>query len=413
MQKALRVNYPSMLIIFNLIGRKKEEIQAMLKIGITCYPSLGGSGVVATELGKLLAEKGHQVHFITHNMPFRLGQFQKNIFYHEVEVNDYSVFRYPPYDLSLASKQAQVAKMQELDILHVHYAVPHAICAYLAKRMVGDHLKVVTTLHGTDITVLAQDESLSDLIRLAINESDAVTAVSNDLIRETRQALGIVKPIDLVYNFVDKRVYYPRGCDILRSEYAEPHEKILMHISNFRPVKRVGDVIDIFARVNEKIPSHLLLVGEGMDLPKICNKVKELGLQHRVSFLGKQDEVAQIISLADIMLLPSEKESFGLVALEAMACGVPTVASNAGGIPELIKHGQTGYLAPVGDIALMSEYVIRLLSDEALYQSFSETCIQRAQTQFCVEQLTEQYEQIYYRILGQTTKLEETVCAPR
>jgi N-acetyl-alpha-D-glucosaminyl L-malate synthase BshA len=384
----------------------------MLKIGITCYPSLGGSGVVATELGKLLAEKGHQVHFITHNMPFRLGQYQKNIFYHEVEVNDYSVFRYPPYDLSLASKQAQVAKMQELDILHVHYAVPHAICAYLAKQMVGDHLKVVTTLHGTDITILAQDESLSDLIRLAINESDAVTAVSDDLIRETRQALGIVKPIDLVYNFVDRRVYYPRGCDVLRCDYAEPHERILMHISNFRPVKRVSDVIDIFARVNEKIPSRLLLVGEGTELPKICNKVKELGLQNRVSFLGKQDEVAQIISLADIMLLPSEKESFGLVALEAMACGVPTVASNAGGIPELVAHGQTGYLAPVGDTVQMSEYVIKLLSDEALYQSFSQACVQRAHDQFCVEQLTEQYEQIYYRILGQTTKLEATVCAP-
>ncbi len=384
----------------------------MLKIGITCYPSLGGSGVVATELGKLLAEKGHQVHFITHNMPFRLGQYQKNIFYHEVEVNDYSVFRYPPYDLSLASKQAQVAKMQELDILHVHYAVPHAICAYLAKRMVGDHLKVVTTLHGTDITVLAQDESLSDLIRLAINESDAVTAVSDDLIQETRQALGIIKPIDLVYNFVDKRVYYPRGCNILRSDYAEPHEKILMHISNFRPVKRVGDVIDIFARVNEKIPSRLLFVGEGNELHRICNRVKELGLQDRVSFLGKQDEVAQIISLADIMLLPSEKESFGLVALEAMACGVPTVASNTGGIPELITHGQTGFLAPVGDTEQMSEYVITLLSDEALYQRFSEACVLRAQTQFSVEQLTEEYEQIYYRILGQTSKLKETACTP-
>jgi len=328
-------------------------------------------------------------------------------------VNDYSVFRYPPYDLSLASKQAQVAKMQNLDILHVHYAVPHAICAYLAKRMVGDHLKVVTTLHGTDITVLAQDQSLSDLIRLAINESDAVTAVSDDLIRETRQALGIVRPIDLVYNFVDKRVYYPRGCNILRTDYAEPNEKILMHISNFRPVKRVGDVIDIFAKVNEKIPSRLLFVGEGTDLPKICNKVKELGLQDRVTFLGKQDEVAQIISLADIMLLPSEKESFGLVALEAMACGVPSVASNAGGIHELITHGQTGYLAPVGDTALMSEYVIRLLSDNELYRSFSDACIHRAQTQFCDKRLTEQYEQIYYRLLGLTTKLEETVCTPQ
>ncbi|GAF09093.1 glycosyltransferase [Paenibacillus pini JCM 16418] len=212
-----------------------------LKIGITCYPSLGGSGVVATELGKLLAEKGHQVHFIAHSIPFRLGgTFHKNIFYHEVEVSDYYVFRYPPYDMSLATKMAQVAKMQQLDILHVHYAVPHAVCAFLAKQMVGEKLKVVTTLHGTDITVLAQDESLKDLIRLAINESDAVTAVSNDLIRETRDVLDITRDIDLTYNFVDKRIYYPRDTSSLRDDYAKPHEKILMHISNFRPVKSRG-----------------------------------------------------------------------------------------------------------------------------------------------------------------------------
>ncbi|MGE7054434.1 N-acetyl-alpha-D-glucosaminyl L-malate synthase BshA, partial [Paenibacillus glucanolyticus] len=222
--------------------------QQPLKIGITCYPSLGGSGVVATELGKLLAEQGHQVHFIAHSIPFRLGTFHKNIFYHEVEVNDYYVFRYPPYDLSLATKMAQVAKMQQLDVLHVHYAVPHAVCAFLAKQMVGDQLKVVTTLHGTDITVLAQDESLKDLIRLAINESDAVTAVSQDLIRETRELLDISRDVDLTYNFVDPRVYYPRDSESLRRDYADPDEKIVMHISNFRPVKRVGDVLEIFAQ---------------------------------------------------------------------------------------------------------------------------------------------------------------------
>ncbi|OAB46885.1 N-acetyl-alpha-D-glucosaminyl L-malate synthase BshA [Paenibacillus antarcticus] len=372
-----------------------------LKIGITCYPSLGGSGVVATELGKILAEKGHQVHFITQSIPFRLGtKFQKNIFYHEVEVSDYYVFRYPPYDLSLATKMAQVAKMQNLDILHVHYAVPHAVCAFLAKQMVGEKLKVVTTLHGTDITVLAQDESLKDLIRLAINESDAVTAVSNDLIRETRDVLDISRDIDLTYNFVDKRVYYPRDTSSLRGDFANPDEKILMHISNFRPVKRVSDVVDIFAKVNKVIPSKLLFVGEGPDLPKIQSKINELGLGDKVHFLGKQDEIAHVISLADVLLLPSEKESFGLVALEAMACGVPTVGSEAGGIPELVIHGETGFLAPIGDVDQMADYTIRLLSDPALSEKFINASLKRARENFCDELITKNYEDIYYRVLG-------------
>ncbi len=382
-------------------------MQDKLKIGITCYPSLGGSGVIATELGKLLAERGHEVHFITYNMPFRLGAFQKNIYFHEVEVNDYSIFKYPPYDLSLASKQAQVTKMQKLDLLHVHYAVPHAICAILAKEMVGDNLKVVTTLHGTDITVLGEDESLIDLIRFGINRSDAVTAVSDDLIRQTQKALMIDKPIDLVYNFVDKRVYFPRDCKVLRSEFAEPGEKLLMHISNFRPVKRVGDVIDIFKRVNDSIPSRLLLVGEGPDLSKIHHKVNELGLSDRVVFLGKQDEVAQMLSLADLMLLPSEKESFGLVALEAMACGVPTVASNAGGIPELITHGETGFLAPIGQTDEMADYAIRLLSDPMMYRRFSEACVNRSKHVFCNEKIVEEYEKIYYRVLSHKSSPQE------
>ncbi len=371
-----------------------------LKIGITCYPTLGGSGVVATELGKILAERGHQVHFITHSMPFRLGKYQKNIFYHEVEVSDYYVFKYPPYDLSLASKLAQVAKMQDLDLLHVHYALPHAVCALLAKEMVGDQLKVVTTLHGTDITILAQEESLNDLIRMAINKSDAVTAVSEDLIKETRTALNIERPIDLAYNFVDKRVYYPRDCSMYRSEFASAGEKILMHISNFRPVKRVLDVVDIFHRVQASVPSKLLFVGEGPELPKVQCKVKELGIADRVIFLGKQNDVAQVISMADLLLLPSEKESFGLVALEAMACGVPTIGSNAGGIPELVQHGETGYLAPMGQTETMAGYAVKLLSDPALYHSFKEACLQRARTQFCNDRITEDYEKIYYRVLN-------------
>ncbi|GAB6929994.1 N-acetyl-alpha-D-glucosaminyl L-malate synthase BshA [Paenibacillus sp. JCM 10914] len=384
--------------------------QQPLKIGITCYPSLGGSGVVATELGKLLAEQGHQVHFIAHSIPFRLGTFHKNIFYHEVEVNDYYVFRYPPYDLSLATKMAQVAKMQQLDVLHVHYAVPHAVCAFLAKQMVGDQLKVVTTLHGTDITVLAQDESLKDLIRLAINESDAVTAVSQDLIRETKELLDITRNIDLTYNFVDPRVYYPRNSKTLRRDYADPSEKILMHISNFRPVKRVGDVIEIFNKVQAHLPAKLLLVGEGPDLPKIQCRINELGLGEKVHFLGKQDEIAHVISMADVLLLPSEKESFGLVALEAMACGVPTVGSTAGGIPELVAHGETGYLAPIGDVASMSEYVLGILKDEGLSERMRKACLQRSLSMFCNELIRGKYEEIYYRVLGREVSELKPVC---
>lgn len=377
-----------------------------LKIGITCYPSLGGSGVVATELGKLLAERGHQVHFITHGMPFRLGSFRKNIYYHEVEVSDYYVFKYPPYDLSLASKMAQVAKMHHLDILHVHYALPHAVCAYLAKKMVGDELKTVTTLHGTDITILGQEQSLSDLIRLAIHESDAVTAVSSDLIQLMRELLDIDKPIDRIYNFVDKRVYYPRSCSTHRREIAEPHEKVLMHISNFRPVKRVLDIVDVFDRVNRRIPSKLIFVGEGPDLPKAHGRVKELGLEERVRFLGKQEDVAQVISLADLLLLPSEKESFGLVALEAMACGVPTIGSNAGGLPELIAHGETGYLAPVGATDEMAHYAIELLTDSDKYAAFSQACLNRAHRYFSSEHIVAKYEEVYFRVLNEETERE-------
>jgi N-acetyl-alpha-D-glucosaminyl L-malate synthase BshA len=372
-----------------------------MKIGITCYPTHGGSGVIATELGKWMAERGHQVHFITYDMPFRLGRFDRNISYHGVEANQYAVFKYPPYDLALASRMAQVAKVHRLDLLHVHYAVPHAICAYLAKQMVGSDLKVVTTLHGTDITVLGEDSSLRDIICFGIRESDAVTAVSKDLVKQTRELFRIERPIDLVYNFVDCRVYYPREVSGWRREIARPDEKILLHISNFRPVKRALDVIRIFHRVRRQIPARLLMVGEGPEWSRAMQLVQELHLGSDVTFLGKQDEVAQLISLADLLLLPSEKESFGLVALEAMACGVPTVGSDTGGLPEVVIHGQTGFLAEVGDVETMARYAIRLLTDPALHRTFSENGIVRAQEFFCADRVAEQYEAIYRRVLGE------------
>lgn len=371
-----------------------------MKIGITCYPSLGGSGVVATELGKLLAERGHQVHFITSGMPFRLGAFHPNIFYHEVDVNNYDVFKYPPYDLTLANRMAQVAKNENLDLLHVHYAVPHALCAFLAKQMVGDHLKIVTTLHGTDITVLGYDSNLSDMIRFGIERSDLVTAVSSDLIRQTKQLLHVEKEIVPVYNFVDKRRYYPKEVSALKKKFAPNGEKILMHISNFRPVKRVPDVIQIFAKVRKEVASRLILIGEGPEMGLVRNMIAELDLTQDVCFLGKQDDVAEVLSLADVMLLPSAKESFGLVALEAMACGVPAVTSDAGGLPEVVLDGVCGFLRPIGDVDGMAEAAIRLLKDEELYRMHSRKGIERSNDRFCHEKIASQYEALYQQLLG-------------
>ncbi len=371
-----------------------------MRIGITCYPTHGGSGVIATELGKLLAERGHQIHFITYDMPFRLGRFYPNIHYHEVEANRYAVFRYPPYDLALASRMAQVAKLHNLDLLHVHYAVPHAICAYLAKQMVGPQLKVVTTLHGTDISVLGADHSLRDIICFGIHKSDAVTAVSDSLLRQTKKLFGSQQKIERIYNFVDPRVYYPRDVSDIRSKYADPEEKILLHISNFRPVKRVDDVVHIFHRVQNKIPARLLLVGEGPEWSRVVQLVKELNLEDKVCFLGKQDEVTQLLSMADLLLLPSEKESFGLVALEAMACGVPTIGSHADGLPEVVQHGETGFLAPVGDVEEQAAYAIQLLTNPALYNAFSQQGLKRVKDLFCSQKIVEQYEALYWRVIG-------------
>jgi N-acetyl-alpha-D-glucosaminyl L-malate synthase BshA len=370
-----------------------------LKIGITCYPSLGGSGVIATELGKLLAEQGHMVHFITSSMPFRLGKYHPNIFYHEVEVNHYSVFHYPPYDLTLASKMAQVANREGLDILHVHYAVPHAVCAYLAKQMIKHPIKIITTLHGTDITVLGSDATLKEMIIFGIENSDVVTAVSQHLIDQTYEILQVKKPINKVYNFVDKRVYYRRNACCLKEKHATDGEKLIVHISNFRPVKRVMDVAHIFKSIREKLNAKIFFIGEGPEFPKVNQWLKEQGLCKDVIYLGKQDDVAEILSQMDLMLLPSEKESFGLVALEAMSCGVPVVASDTGGIPEVIRDGVTGFTCGIGNVEQMAAAAIKILTDEKAYKSMSEACVAEARSRFCGDEIMHQYLDLYYQVL--------------
>ncbi|CAG9611785.1 N-acetyl-alpha-D-glucosaminyl L-malate synthase [Bacillus rhizoplanae] len=371
-----------------------------LKIGITCYPSVGGSGVVGTELGKLLAERGHEIHFITSGLPFRLNKVYPNIYFHEVTVNQYSVFQYPPYDLALASKMAEVAHREKLDVLHVHYAIPHAICAYLAKQMIGDNIKIVTTLHGTDITILGSDPSLNNLIRFGIEQSDVVTAVSHSLIEETYELVNTQKEIETVYNFIDERVYFQRDMSQLRKEYGiQKDEKVLIHISNFRKVKRVQDVVQSFALIVKQAKVKLLLVGDGPEFCTIVQLVKNLGIEDRVLFLGKQDNVAELLAMSDVMLLLSEKESFGLVLLEAMACGVPCIGTRIGGIPEVIQHGKTGYTCGVGDIEGVAQQAIQLLQDDTLHAKMAKRSMQVAYEQFGSEKIVSQYEAIYYDIL--------------
>lgn len=378
-----------------------------LKIGITCYPTVGGSGVIATELGKLLSERGHEIHFVTSNVPFRLNKLNPNIYYHEVQVNQYSVFQYPPYDLALASKMAEVAKRQKLDLFHVHYAIPHAVCGVLAKQMVGDHLKIVTTLHGTDITVLGYDPSLSNMIRFGIEKSDRITAVSDHLISQTHELLETNKPIETVYNFVDERVYFPRDCDSLKSQYGiDPHEKIIVHISNFRKVKRVADVIHVFERISSKIDSKLLLIGDGPEFSVVCKLVKEKELEDKVLFLGKQENVEELLSISHLMLLLSEKESFGLVLLEAMACGVPCIGTNVGGIPEVIDHEVTGYLCNLGDIEAIAEKSLDILTDDHLAKKLADHSIKKVREKFSSKAIVEKYERIYMEALQEGQELK-------
>ncbi|WRP05051.1 N-acetyl-alpha-D-glucosaminyl L-malate synthase BshA [Rossellomorea aquimaris] len=372
-----------------------------MKIGITCYPTVGGSGVVATELGKLLAERGHEIHFITSSIPFRLNKMYHNIYFHQVEVSQYSVFQYPPYDIALANKMAEITERENLDILHVHYAIPHAVCAILGKQMSGKDVKIVTTLHGTDITVLGYDPSLTGAIRFGIEKSDVVTAVSSALVKQTNDLIQPDKDIQTVYNFIDERVYKAVDSQHLRNEYGiKDNEKVIIHVSNFRGVKRVKDVVSAFNLIQSEIPAKLLLVGDGPEMTVICRQVGELGLEDRVLFLGKQDNLEELYSLSDIKLLLSEKESFGLVALEAMACGVPSIGTDVGGIPEVIEDGYNGFICEVGNVAQVAEKSLLLLKDERLHKEISEHALQTARTKFHSSKIVEEYERIYKELLS-------------
>lgn len=377
-----------------------------LKIGITCYPSVGGSGVIATELGKLLAERGHEIHFITSSIPFRLNKMYHNIYYHQVEVNQYAVFQYAPYDIALASKMAEVVKRENLQVLHVHYAIPHAICAILAKQMSGTDVKIVTTLHGTDITVLGYDPSLTDAIRFGIEKSDHVTAVSKALVEQTMELIQPQKEIQTVYNFIDERVYKKMESNHLREEYGIlPNEKVIIHVSNFRAVKRVQDVVKAFAKISASVPAKLLLVGDGPEMTVVCRLVNELKLSDRVLLLGRQDNLEELYSISDLKLLLSEKESFGLVALEAMACGVPCIGTNIGGIPEVIQDGKNGYICEVGDIDSIAEKSLHLLTDPVLHEVFSANAIATVKEEFMSRKIVGQYEEIYYRLIIKEEKV--------
>lgn len=373
-----------------------------LKIGITCYPTVGGSGVVATELGKMLAEKGHEIHFISSSIPFRLNRMYHNIYYHQVEVNQYSVFQYPPYDIALASKIAEVVNREKLDLLHVHYAIPHAVCAILAKQMCTRDIKIVTTLHGTDITVLGYDPSLTDAIKFGIEKSDVVTAVSNALVEQTYELIHPDKQIETVYNFIDERVYQKSDAHHLREEFEiKEDEKVVIHVSNFRPVKRVQDVVETFAKISTTMPAKLLLVGDGPEITRVCKLVREFGLEGQVIFLGKQENLDELYSISDLILLLSEKESFGLVALEAMACGVPCIGTNVGGLPEVVEHGVTGFICEVGDIEDISTKAVALLKDKELHQQFIYQAVESVRSKFNADRIVQQYEQIYFKLLNQ------------
>lgn len=373
----------------------------MAKIGITCYPTVGGSGVIATELGKLLAEKGHEIHFITSQVPFRLNRVYPNIYYHEVEVSNYPVFQHPPYDLALANKMAEVIKREKLDILHVHYAMPHAICAILAKQMSGQDIKIVTTLHGTDITVLGIDSSLKQMIKFGIEQSDQVTAVSTSLVKQTQEMLQTEKKIETIYNFVDEREYYRKDTHSLKKDYCiKDNEKVLIHISNFRKVKRVQDVIHTFSIIQDKIPSKLLLVGDGPEYSECYQLVQDLNLENKVLFLGKQENVSDLLSISDLKLLLSEKESFGLVLIEAMACGVPCIGTNIGGIPEVIDHGETGYIVELGNIEQAAQYVVHMLSNDAFMENLSLNAKEVVKKKFASSTILSQYEDLYKRVLN-------------
>jgi N-acetyl-alpha-D-glucosaminyl L-malate synthase BshA len=370
-----------------------------MRIGIVCYPTYGGSGVIATELGKALADRGHLIHFISYAMPMRLDGYVGNVFYHEVEMASYPLFEFPLYTPALASKIVEVARFEKLDVVHAHYAIPHAISAFLAREVLNKQLAVITTLHGTDITLVGLEPSFQPMLKFSIEQSDGVTAVSRFLREKTLTNYGITKDIRVIPNFVDTAKYHRLPSDEIRGSFAPAGEKVVIHVSNFRAVKRVPDVIRVFGEIRKKVPSKLLLAGDGPDRSACELLVRDLGLQEHVRFLGKQQELIPLLSAADLMLMPSQSESFGLSALEAMACEVPVVSSSVGGLPELQVHGETGYIAEIGDIDRMARYAVELLTNEVRHTLFRSAARKRAVEQFDVHTIVTQYESYYEECL--------------
>jgi N-acetyl-alpha-D-glucosaminyl L-malate synthase BshA len=375
-----------------------------MKIGIVCYPTFGGSGVVATELGKALADHGHQVHFITYSQPARLDFFSENLFYHEVSVANYPLFDYAPYELALSSKMVDVVRFEKLDLLHVHYAIPHASAAFMAKQILatyGINIPVVTTLHGTDITLVGKDLTYKPVVTFSINQSDGVTAVSEDLRKSTYEHFEIHKEIKVIPNFIDLNRFSLKAKDHFKKAIAPQGERILVHTSNFRKVKRTKDVVHIFNQILEKVPAKLLMVGDGPERVYCEQLCRDLSVSDHVRFLGKQDAVEEILSVGDLFLMPSEAESFGLAALEAMACKVPVISSNTGGLPELNIDGQTGFMNNVGDIDGMAKNAIYILEDDNRLATFKENALARAKD-FDLSIILPMYEDFYTKVIGQS-----------
>jgi N-acetyl-alpha-D-glucosaminyl L-malate synthase BshA len=375
-----------------------------VKIGITCYPTYGGSGAVATELGLALAERGHEIHFVTYAQPFRLDGFRERVFFHEVEMEDYPLFDHPPYSLALAVALHDAALNHELDLVHMHYAIPHAASAYLARQMLAPErpLRIVTTLHGTDITLVGLHPSFHAITRFSILESDGLTAVSSYLRDETVRDFSVQgSRIDVIPNFIDVNRWRPGLEPCHRSKLAPGGEKIVMHVSNFRSVKRVEDVVEVFARIRASVPARLVMVGDGPDRPRAAQRAADLGVADDVLFLGKHQSVEELLACADLFLLPSETESFGLAALEANACGAPVVASTAGGLPEVVVEGETGYLLPVGAVEQMAEAGVAVLSDDALHERMSKAGVRLAHERYAADNVVPLYEALYERVIAE------------
>ncbi|MGH7394969.1 MAG: N-acetyl-alpha-D-glucosaminyl L-malate synthase BshA, partial [Candidatus Methylomirabilales bacterium] len=373
-----------------------------MRIGITCYPTYGGSGVVASELGVELARRGHEIHFISYALPVRLQQYDQHVFFHEVEVLTYPLFDHPPYTIALAAKMADVARQVGLDVLHVHYAIPHTVSAHLATEVLGPSAPaVVTTLHGTDITLVGRDPSLFSITRFAIERSDGVTCVSHYLAERTRELFGVARPLTVIPNFVDTKRFARREEGSPRAFFAPRGERVLVHVSNFRPLKRIPDVLQVFAAVRRQLPAKLLLVGDGVERPAATSLAQELGVAGDVLFLSRQEDVPRLLLAGDLFLLPSEEESFGLAALEAQSCGLPVIATRVGGLPEVVADGETGYLFPVGSVQAMAEAAVALLQDAERLQKMGEAARRRALAHFDASLIVPRYEAFYAAVLAE------------